>query len=302
MANESLAQLISHIAQSDGDFTTAIPSLSVYRRSAASAPMPCIYDLSLAVTVQGGKRVILGEEVFDYGPGQSLITTVDLPVTSYVTRGSVSEPFLGLRLELDMRTIAQMATDIDFARPLKEASSRAMSVVAMDVGLQDSLVRLLQLLSEPALIVKLAPLVQQEIVVRLLHSAHGSVLKHLVTIGSPSQHVARVMAWVRQNFAEEISMDELAAKAHMSPSTFRQHFRSIAGMSPLQYLKNLRLQEARHLMMNDRLDAVSAAVRVGYESASQFSREYRRLFGEPPQRDIQRIRHISRGAGQQLGA
>lgn len=290
MAHESLAHTLSRIAQSDGDFTTAIPALTTYRRSSASVPMPCIYGLSLALTVQGGKRVTLGEEVFDYGPGQSLITTVDLPVTSYVTQASVQAPFLGVRLELDARAIARMAADMDFSRQSKITSLRAMSVVPLDAGLQAALQRLLQLLNEPALIAKVAPLIQQEIMVRLLHGAHGQTLRQLVTMGSPSQHVGRVIAWVRKNFAQDISIETLATQAHMSPSTFRQHFRGVAGMSPLQYVKNLRLQEARHLMMNDSHDAVSAALRVGYESPSQFSREYRRMFGEPPQRDIQRLR------------
>ena len=290
MSGITLAQLVGNLAQSDGGFTTPIPALAVIRLSAMSEPMACIYGLSLTLTVQGGKRATLGDQNFDYGPGQSLITTVDLPVTSYITRASAREPYLGLRLELDARTITQLAADIDFAQPLKEASTRAMSVVTLDDGLLEAVIRLVRLLDEPLLIPRVAPLIQQEIVVRLLTGPHGQTLRHLVTVGSPGQHVAKVIAWIKQNFSAEVSMDELAAKAYMSPSTFRLHFRSVAGMSPLQYLKNLRLREARHLMMNERLDAGSAALQVGYESASQFSREYRRLFGEPPQRDIQRMR------------
>lgn len=296
MTYNTLAQLVGRIAQSDGDYTTPIPALTAYRRSSASAPMVCIYGLSLALTVQGGKRVVLGEEDFDYGPGQSLITTVDLPVTSYVTRASAQEPFLCLRLDLDAHAVAQLAAEMDFAQALQEPSTRAMSVVTLDAGLLEAVTRLFRLLDEPSLIPRIAPLVQQEIAVRLLNGPHGQTLRHLVTVGSPGHHVAKVIAWIRQNFAEAVSVDELAAKAYMSPSTFRQHFRSVAGMSPLQYLKKLRLQEARSLMMNQRLDAGSAALRVGYESASQFSREYRRLFGEPPQRDVQRLRDLSLSA------
>lgn len=264
-----------------------------YRRSAATAPMACLYGPSLALTVQGAKRVILGDEVFNYGPGQSLIATVDLPVTTHVTRASATEPYLGLRLELDARVIAQTAADIDFDSLLKSASPRAISVVTLDDGLLDALCRLLRLLQEPVLIGRVAPLIEQEIVVRLLHGLHGPTLRHLVTVGSTSHHVAKVITWIRQNFTAEVSVDELAAKAHMSPSTFRLNFRNVAGMSPLQYIKNLRLQEARHLMLSNRLDAGSAALQVGYESASQFSREYRRMFGEPPQRDIERIRTLA---------
>ncbi len=289
----SLASLVEQIAQTDGDYSTPIPALMIYRRSSPTDPMPCIYGLGLGIAVQGGKRVTLGDEVFDYEPGQSLITTVDLPVVSYVTRASTSEPYLGVRLELDARTIAQLAAEINFSNPLKESSSPAISVVELDEGLLDALIRLIRLLNEPTLIPHIAPLIQQEIAVRLLNGQHGPTLRHLVALGSPNQQIAKVMSWLKLNFAKDVSMDDLAAKAHMSPSTFRQHFRAIGGMSPLQYLKNLRLQEARQQMMNEDLDAGSAALRVGYESASQFSREYSRLFGEPPHRDIMRMKSLS---------
>lgn len=286
----ALAQLVADIAQTDGDYTTQIPALMIYRRSAATDPMPCIYGLGLGITVQGGKRVTLGDEIFDYGPGQSLVTSVDLPVVSYVTRANPVEPYLGVRLELDGRVIARVAAEMDISASLKVSTARAMSVVMLDEGLQDALTRLIRLLSEPQLIPLIAPLIQQEMIVRLLHGEHGPTLRHLVAAGSPSQQIAKVIAWLKQHVTEDVPMDDLATKAHMSPSTFRQHFRAVAGMSPLQYLKHLRLQEARQLMLNEDLDASSAAVRVGYESASQFSREYSRLFGEPPQRDIKRMK------------
>ena len=288
--SNALAKLVGDIARTDGDYTTQIPALMIYRRSAATEPMPCIYGLGLGLTVQGGKRVTLGDEIFDYGSGQSLVTSVDLPVVSYVTRADPVEPYLGVRLELDARAIAQLAAEMDFSTPLKVSSSRAMSVVTLDTGLLDALTRLIQLLDEPHLIPLIAPLIQQEIVVRLLNGEHGPTLRHLVAVGSPSQHIAKVIAWLKQHYTEDVSMDDLATKAHMSPSTFRQHFRAVAGMSPLQYLKHLRLQDARQLMLNEDLDASSAALRVGYESASQFSREYTRLFGAPPLRDIKRVR------------
>ncbi|WP_306603562.1 AraC family transcriptional regulator [Azonexus sp.] len=287
---EALTRLAGDIAQTDGNHSTRIPALMIFRRSSATDPMPCIYGLGLALTVQGDKRVTLGEEVYDYGPGQSLITTVDLPVVSYVTQASTAKPYLGIRLELDARTIAQSAAEMEFAAPLKVSTTRALSIVTLDEGLRDALTRLIQLLAEPQLIPFLAPLIQQEIIVRLLNGEHGPTLRHLVAVGSPSQQIAKAVAWLKQHYKENMPMDDLAATVHMSPSTFRQHFRAVAGMSPLQYLKNLRLQEARQLMLNEDMDASSAAVRVGYESASQFSREYSRLFGEPPQRDIKRMR------------
>ncbi|WP_329957020.1 AraC family transcriptional regulator [Xylella taiwanensis] len=285
-----LACLVGNIAQNDGDYSTLIPALMLYRRSSATDPMPCIYGLGLGLAVQGDKRVTLGDAIFDYVAGQSLVTTVDLPVVSYVTRASSTEPYLGVRLELDARVIAQMVAEMEFATPLQVATTRAISVVTLDEGLQDALTRLIRLLAEPQLIPLLAPLIQQEIVVRLLNGEHGPNLRRLVAVGTPSRQIAKVVTWLKQHYTEDVAMDDLATKAHMSPATFRQHFRVVVGMSPLQYLKNLRLRDARQLMLNENLDAGSAAVRVGYESASQFSREYRRLFGEPPNRDIRRIR------------
>ncbi|MDH2436301.1 AraC family transcriptional regulator [Pokkaliibacter sp. MBI-7] len=287
---DRLSTLIGAVAQSDGDNNTAIPALKLRRCSSTTEPMPCIYGLGLAVIVQGGKRIMLDDEIFDYGPGQSLITTVDMPVVAYVTHASGAEPFLGMWLQLDARVIAQVAAEMEFATPLHVSAARGISLVSLDTGLQAALTRLIELLTEPSLIPHLAPLIQQEIVVRLLSGGHGPSLRRLVALGSPSQQVAKVVTWLKQHYTENVPIDELAAKAHMSPSTFRQHFRAVVGMSPLQYLKNLRLLDARQLMLNEHLDAGSAATRVGYESASQFSREYSRLFGNPPNRDIKQMR------------
>ncbi|MFZ6847671.1 AraC family transcriptional regulator N-terminal domain-containing protein [Undibacterium sp. RuRC25W] len=287
-----LAQLISEIAQFDGDHVTAIPGLTIYRRSKTTEPMHCIYGLGLGLTVQGRKRLTLGEEIFDYAPGQSLVTSLDLPVVSHVTRASVDEPFLGIGLALDARTIAQCAAEMHFSVPLRNVTSLAMSVVTLDEGLYGTMTRLVQLLKEPALIAMIAPLIKQEIIVRLLSGEHGPTLRNLITVGSQGQQIARIITWLKQHYVEDISMDDLAGKAHMSPSTFRQHFRAVAGLSPLQYLKQLRLQGARQLMLSDNIDATSAALRVGYESPSQFSREYTRLFGSPPLRDVRRVRLV----------
>lgn len=290
VSTAGLARLVEKIAYSDGDFKTAIPALMVYRRSSATDPMPTVYGLGLALTVQGEKRATLGNEIFTYAPGQSLVTSLDLPVISHITDAKASEPYLGLCLALDAQVIAQVAAEINITQPDSEQSPRALSVVALDEGLLDAITRLANLLNEPAYIAQLAPLIQREIVVRLLHGAHGSTLRHLVTLGSNCQRIAKSVSWLKQNFIQNVSIDELAAKAHMSPSTFRQHFKYVAGMSPLQYIKHLRLQEARQMMLNDNLDAGSAAMRVGYESASQFSREYSRLFGQPPHRDMKTVK------------
>jgi AraC-like DNA-binding protein len=291
-ATNVLARAIRRFAQSDGDHNTAIPALTLHRRSAPSEPLHCIYNLGLGVVAQGDKQVLLGGEAIDYGPGQSMLTTIDLPVVSHVTRASVREPFLGMMLTLDIRVIVQIASEMDLPRSRRDGVSGSISFKALDAALLDALIRLVTLLDEPVLVPRLAPLIQQEVTIRLLTGPHGSQLRRLVTAGSPSQQIAKAVAWLKQNFVDALHGDDLADRAHMSPSTFRQHFRALTGLSPLQYQKQLRLQEARQLMLNQKLDAGSAAGRVGYESASQFSREYNRLFGAPPQRDIKRMRLI----------
>ncbi len=287
---EALAKEISRIAQNAGDYTTAIPELTIHRRNNATDPMPCIYGFGLGVVARGGKQVLLGDEVFNYGPGRSLLTTIDLPVVSNVTVATLAAPFLGLLLTIDPRTIVQLAAEMDLTQAPKERLYRAISIGELEPLVLDALIRLVRLLDEPKLIAQVAPLIRREIAVRLLAGSHGPMLRHLVAAGSPSQQIARAVAWIKLNFSHALHGDELAAKAHMSPSTFRQHFRGVTGMSPLQYQKQLRLQEARQLMLRQNLDAGSAGVRVGYESVSQFSREYARLFGAPPLRDIQRLR------------
>jgi len=286
----ALAYAIARIAQSDGDYSTAIPGLSLHRRKTPTAPMHCIYGLGLGVVAQGGKQVMLGSEVMDYGPGQSMLTTIDLPVVAHVTRASAREPFLGMMLTFDARAIVQLAADIEMSPLRKDEGYRSLSIEILDPTLLDALTRLLALLDEPALLPRLAPLIQQEITIRLLAGPYGRYLRQLVSAGSPGQQIAKTVVWLKQNFKRAMDVDELAVRAHMSATTFRQHFRTITGVSPLQYQKQLRLQEARQLMFNQNLDAGNAGARVGYESASQFSREYARLFGEPPQRDIRRMR------------
>ena len=286
----ALAHAVGSFAQTDGDYATAIPALTLHRRSLPTEPLHCIYRLGLGVIAQGCKQVLLGEKVIDYGPGQSMLTTIDLPVVSHVTQASVRRPFLGLLLTLDARHILQLASEMELPQPSRERAYRPVSIARLDEALIDALVRLVKLVEEQALVPRLAPLIQQEITIRLLTGPYGPQLQHLVAAGSPSQQIAKAVAWLKQNFSQVLHVDDLADRTHMSPSTFRQHFRAITGMSPLQFQKQLRLQEARQLMLNQSLDAGNAGGLVGYESASQFSREYSRLFGAPPQRDIRRMR------------
>ncbi len=295
MSIDTLAHEISKIARNDGDYQTAIPQLLMARRSSRTEPLACMYMLGLAVVAQGGKRVTLSDQVLDYGPGHSLLVAVDLPVVSQVTQADLAQPFLGMLLTLDPRALLQLAADMELAPLTREQAARGLSLAPLDEPLLDAVVRLVRLLQEPQHIKRLAPLVQQEIMVRLLSGPHGPSLRQLIAVGSPSHQVAQAIAWLKLNFSDDVRMDALAERAHMSPSTFRLHFRNLTGMSPLQYQKQLRLQEARRLMLTQALDASSTALRVGYESVSQFTREYSRQFGAPPQRDIKRMRALPGG-------
>jgi AraC-like DNA-binding protein len=286
----SLARAIAAVAHSDGDYATAFSPLSLHRRKAPTEPLHCIFGLGLGVVAQGHKQVLLGGEVITYGPGQSMVTTIDLPVISQVMSAHIHEPLLGLMLTLDSQQIIQMAAEMQLPHSHKHIACRPLSVETLDGALIDCLTRLVELLGEPMLVPQLAPLIQREIIIRLLAGPHGPQLQHLALNGSPSQQIAKSVAWLKQHFAKPLQVDELAARVHMSPSTFRQHFRALTGTSPLQFQKQLRLQQARQLMLNQNIDAGNAGGLVGYESASQFSREYSRLFGAPPQQDVKRMR------------
>lgn len=285
-----LARAIALFAPSDGDHGTAIPSLSLHRRREPTQPLHCIFSLGLGVVVQGHKQVLLGDHVMTYGPGQSMLTTIDLPVVAHVTRADVREPMLGMMVTLDPSMVLEIAADVHRTPPPRLSGFQPISIEALDVGMIGALTRLVELLREPALLPQVAPLIQREIIVRLLAGPHAPQLLHLVATGSPSQQVAKSVAWIKKNFAKPLSVDELAASVHMSASTFRQHFRTITGTSPVQFQKQMRLQEARQLMLNQSLDAAEASGQVGYESPSQFSREYSRLFGAPPLQDVRRMR------------
>lgn len=284
-----LARAVARIAMAADDLSTAVPELSLHRRNRPSQPVHCIYTLGMAVTVQGSKHVLLGDTDLSYGPGQSLLTTIDLPVSYHITRATAAEPYLGIMLKFDRTLLTQAASRIESLRPEKRVAPEPLSLQRLDAPVLDALHRLILLLDEPGLIPQLAPLIQQEILLRLLTGPHASHLWNLVNDAGPTQQIARAVGWLREHFADEMRVGELAQHANMSLTTFRQHFRAITGMSPVQLQKLLRLQEARQLMLDQKMSAGSASALVGYESASQFNREYRRLFGAPPQTDIRRM-------------
>lgn len=285
-----LPLVVEKMTNVDGEYPTVVPGLTLYRQSSAGKPLPCVFNLGLGVAIQGSKRVILENDIYDYNDGQSLVTSVDMPVISHVTKASSTKPFLGLYLKMSNQMVSEVIADMDLLLSKRAVRQRAMEVVDVNEDLLDALYRLVCLLQNPQLISVLAPLIQKEIIIRLLDSPHGIMLRLMATNGSKYKQLSNVIAWIKYHFTEDFSVTDLANKAHMSVSAFRQHFREITGMSPLQYTKKLRLQAARQLMINEHMDANSSALQVGYESASQFSREYTRFFGSPPLRDIKNFR------------
>ncbi len=292
---EALKKSIARWTEQEEMRTTAIPELSLFHRTAPSAPATGMYEPGICLVVQGAKQVKLGEESYVYDAQHYLITSIHLPTVVQITEAAPDKPYLGLRLTFDQRRVAQLMADSQLPPPSSQQSSRGMATGENTPELLNAFKRLVDLLDSEPDIPILAPIIQREIVYRLLIGDQGARLRQLAVAGSQSRQVARAIEWLKENFTQPLRINDLAAQAGMSASTFHHHFRSMTALSPLQYMKQLRLQEARNLMLSQRLDAATAAFQVGYESPSQFSREYRRLFGAPPLRDISTLRQIAAG-------
>lgn len=285
-----LAQLLDRLTGPDleGTTSTAIPGLCIHRIQHATAPHHAIQIPSFAVIAQGGKRLLFGGEEYSYDPLHYLVTSVDLPVLAEVTTASPTQPYLGMRLELDLAMLGELILDDDLPPPLSLIDSRGLYVNRLFPSLQDSALRLLHLLETPRDIAILAPMIKREIFYRLLMNGQGTRLRQLALKDSHTHRIAKAIATLRQHYIEPLRVQDLADGVHMSVSSFHQHFKTITAMSPVQYQKQLRLQEARRLILVGDTDVAQAAHRVGYESPSQFSREYGRLFGASPLKDRSR--------------
>ena len=281
-----LARKIAARALAEGDLLTEIPGLRLYRRSSPTACASAAYQPSLVVFVQGQKRINLGKTTYVCDGSNFLLTSVDLPVVSQVTTATEKEPLLGLLLGLDMPTVREILSQQEFHLREEPADARGMAVGVTSVELLDACIRLVDLLGTPQDIPFLSSLIQREIIYRLLRSPQGKHLRAIATLGEQSHRTAKAVEWLRVNYAKPLRVEELATMARMGVSTLHHQFRSLTAMSPLQYQKQLRLHVARERMLNQGLDAASAAFEVGYESASQFNREYSRFFGQPPMRDV----------------
>ncbi|MBS1187905.1 MAG: AraC family transcriptional regulator [Burkholderiaceae bacterium] len=285
-----LVPIIERWTRGVEDCSTPIASLTFFRREAPTEPAICLVEPSVVLVVQGKKRMWLGGNAYDYDTGHTLITSLELPANSEVVVASPAQPCLGLALKLDLRVMAELVAHSGLPSPRGKLSDSGMGIGVLTPQVLEPFQRLLDLLDEPEAIEVLSPLILREIYYRLLMSDQAARLRQIVSVGSQSHRIAKAIDWLKLNYSTPLSIDELSGRVQMSSSSFHHHFRQLTGMSPLQYQKWLRLSEARRLMLDAHLDAASSAYQVGYESPSQFSREYSRLFGAPPRRDIENLR------------
>ena len=284
-----LAVVMARHVTRDGFHATPIERVTLVRSSTVTMPMPNVYRPQLCLVVQGRKEVTLGEQVFRYSPGRYGVVTYDLPAMGRVVEATPDKPYLCVYLDFDPVVLGNLASRVPL--PLG-ASSPPVGKMVSDAGatLLDAVLRLLRLLDDPAALPVLGPLAEQEILYRLLAGPDGARMRYITSSQGRVALVGRAIAWIGKNFRERLSIERLAAEVGMSPSSLHEHFRAVTAMTPLQFQKQLRLQDARSLMLVQDMDVATAAFRVGYESATQFSREYRRYFGESPARDIARLR------------
>ncbi|MEH2277204.1 MAG: AraC family transcriptional regulator [Nostoc sp.] len=284
-----LIDRIARLAQGDGSVQYK-QGLFLISCSAPTQPLHVIHAPAFCVVAQGSKEVLLGNDRYRYDSAHYLLSTVELPTVNQVIEASHREPYLGLRLEFDPSLITAVMMESKFSLPRSETEARAITVSRLDGGLLDAVVRLVRLLDQPAEYDFLAPLTIREIVYWLLVGKQGKRLCHLAVVAGNAHRIAKAVELIRQNFDQPLKIDSVARDLGMSASSFHHHFKAVTSMSPLQFQKQIRLQEARRLMLGEDLDAFTAGNRVGYEDASHFSREYKRLFGEPPLRDVDRLR------------
>ena len=282
-----LAALIGRQVSGTGICSTAMPHVSLIRADAPSTPTPAVYKASLCIIAQGSKRLSIGEHSVVYDAAHYLLVSVDLPLVGHVLDASPERPYLCCKIDLDASILADlMAIE---AGGMVRTDLPVLGVYPGDPDLIDAACRLVGLLDRPDTIRALAPLIEREILYRLLTGPHGPMLRHVATAGSHLNQVSRAIAAIRRRFDAPIRIEKVAAEAGMSSSSLHAHFKAITRMTPLEYQKQLRLQKARRLMLTEGATASTAGFAVGYESPSQFSREYRRLFGAPPRADIERL-------------
>ncbi|WP_209121100.1 AraC family transcriptional regulator [Alkalihalobacillus sp. BA299] len=287
---DELAKLIERNSEQDGVHITAIPSLFFISESHVTEPVYGVYKPSLCIIVQGEKEVLLAQDRFRYGPGDYIVASVNLPITGQVIEASSDAPYLALKIEFTPSQILEVLSASKIRVGPKKDAKRAMFVSKTEPSLLDAVVRLAHLLDNPEDIPVLALLFTKEILYRLLQGPNGGALEQMAIEGSYTYRIGGVIEHIMKNFDRTFRIEELVEIANMSVSSLHRHFKDVTAMSPIQFQKQLRLQEARRLLLSESTDAADVAFRVGYESPSQFSREYSRMFGFPPREDIKRLR------------
>ena len=290
---EELVERIGCAILQDGT-TQPLQGLHLYRHSCPLQLAQGVVEPSVCVIAQGSKEVLLGDNRYRYDPSRYLLATVELPRVSQVLEASKERPFLSLRLDLAPTFVGEILVEAGHVSPQDTASVRAISVSPVDGHLLDAMVRVARLLDAPDEARVLLPLLTREIIYRLLRGEQGARLRHIAIMSGYTPHIARAVERLRHDFDQPLRIEDIARELGMSVSGFHHHFKAVTAMSPLQFQKQLRLQEARRLMLGEDLDAKVAAYRVGYHDASHFNREYKSLFGVPPMRDMQRLREAAR--------
>ncbi|MDK9558973.1 AraC family transcriptional regulator [Marinobacter sp. M216] len=284
-----LARKIDLLTADSNRLDTEVQGLSLHRWEHPTEPTSYMLAPSICLIGQGRKQVVVGEDAFVYDASHCLITSIDLPVVSRILEASPESPYLGLTMEIDLRTLSQLV--LEHPAPVGRSSANSLGIAVSGVTghLFDAFNRLLDLLSHPEDIGALAPLIQREIFYRLLMGEQGPRLRQIAASGQHGYRVVRTIEWLKQHYSKAMKIEDMASRAGLSVSAFHHHFRAMTSMTPLQFQKRMRLSEARRLMLTEHLDASRAAFEVGYESPSQFSREYSRMFGAPPMQDIRRL-------------
>ncbi len=290
---EELAERIAEAVPEDGA-AEPLKGLHLFRSSTPTEPLHGLSRPCFCVVAQGSKELLLGDSCYRYDPAHYLLATVELPVASQVIEASVERPYLSLLLELDPALVGSMMVEAGHLSSRNQGDVRAIDVSPLDADLLEAALRLVRLLDSPAEARVLRPLITREIVYRLLMGEQGNRLRHMALLGGHTDRIAEAVERLRREFNQPLRIESLARELGMSVSTFHHHFKAVTAMSPLQFQKQFRLQEARRIMLGEKLDAASAGYRVGYDDATQFSREYKRLFGHPPMRDMERLREAAR--------
>jgi AraC-like DNA-binding protein len=290
---EELVERIAHTVRYDGEIEL-FKGLHLARLSVPRGKIHSVLEPSFCMIAQGSKEVLLGNSRYQYDQSNYLLATLELPRVSQVLEASRERPYLSLRLALDPQLVSSVMVEAGHNMlPRNSAEVRAIDVSPLDANLLDAVVRLVRLQDSPAEAPILMPMLMREIIFRLLRGDHGGRLRHMTVMAGHTPQIARAVQRIRQDFDQPLRVDQMAQELGMSVSSFHQHFKAVTAMSPLQFQKHLRLQEARRLMLSENLDASSTAYRVGYNDASHFNREYKSVFGVPPVRDVQRLRETA---------